>query len=191
MHPFCMEGLFQNEKETPVQALFPLISSFGDRAAIPPLFSTHPYVFPDDPANRRTSMAWAIPPVIKSGQSIFGLMIVTASFRAGRCEALSARSASRQSVADRGRILIRRRTDAGCPAQLRPVSISILMKRRRATPGATCPHGSALPLRTIGPRDLSICESGRFQPDGRVNQPRRKIHQLQPEVSCPDHNESA
>jgi hypothetical protein len=31
-----MEGLFQNEKETPVQALFPLISSFGDRAAIPP-----------------------------------------------------------------------------------------------------------------------------------------------------------
>jgi len=36
MHPFCMEGLFQNEKETPVQALFPLISSFGDRAAIPP-----------------------------------------------------------------------------------------------------------------------------------------------------------
>ena len=46
-----------------------------------------------------------------------------------------ARSASRQSVADRGRILIRRRTDADCPAQLRPVSISILMKRRRATPG--------------------------------------------------------
>ena len=174
-----------------MQALFPLISSFGDRAAIPPssqLIRTFSRTIRAEPPNFD---GMGNSTRHKKRAVLFGLMIVTASFRAGRCEALSARSASRQSVADRGRILIRRRTDAGCPAQLRPVNISILMKRRRATPGATCPHGSALPLRTIGPRDLSICESGRFQPDGRVNQPRRKIHQLQPEVSCPDHNESA